>query len=121
MGRDRAESTTTKTAAMQTDGELDHFIGRNPFPLVFGMRQSGVGKVERVVKFILCERLIGGIDHSKASIHFLKDALGGILVRFFLDMSEILSLCFFVVETLFVTVQENVVRTDTPRDFLLLQ
>ena len=106
---------------MQTDGELDHLISRNPFSFVFGMRQSCVRKVEGVVQLVLCERLIGGIDHSKASIHFLKDALGGILVRLFLDMSENLSLCLFVLETLFVTVQENVVRTDTPRDFLLLQ
>ena len=62
MGRNGAEGATAKTATMQTDGELDHLISWDAFALVFRMGQTGVGKVERVVKLVLREGLIGWVD-----------------------------------------------------------
>ena len=62
MGRDGAEGATAKTAAMEAYGELDHLVGRDALAFVFGMRQSGVGEVERVVELVLGKWLIGGIN-----------------------------------------------------------
>ena len=41
MGRNGTESATAKTAPMQTDGELDHLVGRDAFALVFRVGQTG--------------------------------------------------------------------------------
>ena len=120
MGRDGAEGTTAEASAMEADGKLNHLVGRDAFAFVFGMGQTSVGEVERTVKFILGERLIGWVDDGITSIDFLDDALSGIFVGFFLDVSEVLGLCPFVAEALFVTVQEDVVGTDAARDFVLL-
>ena len=62
MGGDGAESTSAETAPMQTYRELDHVVSRDAFSFVFGMRQTGVGEVERVVKLVLCEGLIRRVD-----------------------------------------------------------
>ena len=73
------------------------------------MGKAGVGKVEGVVQLVLCEGLVGRIDHSIVSVHLLNDALGGIFVGLFLYVTEVFGLCFFVSKAFFVAVQENVI------------
>ena len=121
MGRDGAEGATAETAAMEADGELNHVVGRDALAFVFGMGKACVGKVEGAVEFVLCEGLIGWVDHSIHAIHFLDDALGSIFVRLLFDVAEIFGLRFFVAKALFVAVQKNVVGTDAARDFPLFQ
>ena len=62
MGRDGTESATAETTSMETDGEFDHLVSRDTFAFVFGVGQTGVGKVEGSIKFVLCEGLVGRID-----------------------------------------------------------
>ena len=48
----------------------------------------------------------------------LYDALGGIFVGFFFDVTEVFSLGTFVAKALFVAMQKDVVRTDAAWDFV---
>ena len=48
----------------------------------------------------------------------LDDALRLILIRFFLDMAEILCLCTLVAQTFFMAMQEDVIGTDAARDIV---
>ena len=43
MGRDGAEGTSAKTAAMDVDAELNHVVSRNALTLVFRMGLTRIG------------------------------------------------------------------------------
>ena len=121
MGGDSAEGTSAEASAMEAYGEFYCLIGRDTLASVFGMWQTSVRKVEGMVEFVLGEGLVRRVDHSVATIDFLDDALCGVFVGFFFDVAEILGLCPFVAEALFMTMQENVIRTDASRNVFFLQ
>ena len=49
MRRNSTESATTEAAPVDIDGELYHVVCRNAFPFIFGMRQTSIRQVERVI------------------------------------------------------------------------
>lgn len=53
MGRDGAEGATAEASPVDVDGELDHLVGRNRLPLIFGMRQTGVGQIVGCIQPLL--------------------------------------------------------------------
>ena len=55
------------------------------------------------------------------NVNGLDDALGSIFIGLFLDVAKVLCLGFLVAESLLVTVQEDVVRTDAARNVFLFQ
>ena len=109
MGGDGAEGASAETAAMDVDAELNHVVGGNALTLVLGVRLTGVGQVERGIELLGSHRRVGGIDDNVAVGNTLKDALGVHHVRLLLDVTEVLSLCPLVAQTLFVAVQHDVV------------
>ena len=62
MGGDGAEGTAAETATVDVHAVLDHLVGRNAFPLVFRMRLTGIGEVERSVQLLCGHRRIGRVD-----------------------------------------------------------
>ena len=106
---------------MQTDRELNHFVGRNALSLVFWMRQTCVRKVEGEVKLILCHGLIRRKDHGILIPHLLHDALCFVFVRFLLNVSEILRLKQFVLQTFLMRMKNDVVGFDASRNLLFGQ
>lgn len=62
MGGDGAEGTAAETATVDVHAVLDHLVGRNAFPLVFRMRLTGIGEVERSIQLLCGHRRIGRVD-----------------------------------------------------------
>ena len=65
MSRDGAEGTTAKTATVDVYGEFYHLVGGNAFALIFGVWQTRVGQVERVVDLLGGHRWIGWVDYDE--------------------------------------------------------
>lgn len=120
MGRNGAERTSSETSPMQVYRKLDHLVRRDAFSLVFGMGQTGVGQIERMVDFILRHRRIGRIDHYIPPAGGLDDALRVVFVAFFLDMPEIFGLRLHVFQTGLMGVQDEVVGNDSAGNILLI-
>ena len=118
MGRDGAERTTAKTAAMDVDGELNHLVGGNALALVFWMRIARIGQVERSVQLFRSHRRIGRVDHHVASIDTLQQALGMHHIRLFLNMAEVLCLCALVLQTLLMAVEYDVALSNATGNIL---
>ena len=74
VGGDGAEGTSTETSAVDIDRELNHVVSRNTFSLVFGMRQTGIRQIERVIQFALRHGRVGRIDYYRPVACILKDA-----------------------------------------------
>ena len=121
MGTDCTEGATTKASTMHVDRELNHIVSRNALALIFRVRQTGVGQVERMVEFFGCHRRIRRINNGILAVNLLKQALGMHLVRFLLNMTEIVGLGLLIMQTLLMTVQNNVIRGYSARNFFLLR
>ena len=119
VGRNGAESTTSKTSSMQTDRELNHFVGRNTLPFVFRMGQPGIRQVKRSIQLFCRHGRIGGIDHHIFPIHTLYQSLGVHHIRLFLHIPEILGLGALVAQAFLVTVQHDVLLCYSSGDILL--
>ena len=74
---------------MEVYGELYHIVCRNALPFVLGMREAGIGQVERAVQFGLCQGRIRRVYDHRLPSCFLEDACGRILIALFLDMAEV--------------------------------
>ena len=120
MRTDGAEGTSPETSAMEVDGELNHIEGRDALAFVFGMRQTGIGQVERHIQLALRHRRVGRIHHHGAVASVLQDACSLVLVRFFLDEAEVLGFLLLVAQAGFVRVEHDVfLRADAGWDGLL--
>ena len=102
MGRNGAERAASETSAVYVDREFDHVVGRNPFSLVFRMRQTCIRQVERAVQLFLCHRRIRRVHHHHPVSCMLQDTCSGIAVGFFFDMAEVLGLLPLVLQAFFV-------------------
>ena len=120
MGADGTESATAETSTMQIDRELNHIVSRNALALIFRVRQTRVWQVERVVEFFRCHRRIRRIDNGILAVYLLQQTLCVHLVRFLLDMTEIVGFSLLVSQTLLVAVQDDVVRGYSARYLVLL-
>ena len=105
---------------MEIDRELNHLVGWYRLAFVFGMRQPRVGQVVSLVHLFRCQRRIGRIDDGELAVDSLQQSLGVHLVGLFLDMAEVLSLCFLALQALLVRVEHDVVVADASRDVFLL-
>ena len=102
MGGDGAEGTATKTASMDVDAELNHFVGRDAFAFVLGMGLTRVGQVEGGIQLVCRHWGVGRVDNNTGARwrtiggggrdKWLKQATGVHHVRLFLDMAEVLGL-----------------------------
>ena len=119
MGTDGAEGASTETAPVDIHRVFDHLVGWDSFVFVFGVWQPCVGEVEGRVEVFGGHGWVGWIHHGILSVHLLQQPLCVNLVRLLLDVSEILCLCLFVLQALFVRMQHQVVVADTTRDTVL--
>ena len=108
MCRYGAEGATAEAAAVQVDGELYHVIRRYAFPLILGMRQSGVRQVERVVQLRFGQGRVGGIDYYRLPAYLLQDARSGVFVALLLDVAEVGGFFLLIFQALFVREEEDV-------------
>jgi len=69
-----AECASPEASPVDIDRVAYHFVGRDAFTPVFGMRHTRVGQVESVVYLRLCHRRVGGIDHDHCVAGGLYDA-----------------------------------------------
>ena len=105
---------------MQIDRELYHVVCRNALALVLRMRQSRIRKIKRMIKLLGCHRWIRRIYNSIFAVNSLQQTLRMHLIRLFLYMTKVVCLCLFVAQTLFMTVQHNVVRRYSTWNITLL-
>ena len=108
MGRDGAEGTAAEATAMERDGEFYHLIGRNALTFIFWMRHTLIRQVEGSVNLRRRHGGIRGIDNNIAAICLLNETRGMHLVRFFLDVAEILCLTTAVFQALLVRMEHDV-------------
>ena len=113
MGGDGAEGAAAEAASVDVDRELDHVVGGDALAPVLGVGLARVGQVEGGVELLGGHRGIGRVDyHSRgtgAAFEGLYESLGVHHVRLLLDVAEVLGLCPFVAQTLFVAVEDDVV------------
>ena len=119
MGANGTESTTSETATMNINRELDHLISRNTLTLIFRVWKACVRHIKRTVEFFCSHRRIRRIHNSVLPVHTLQQTLRMHLVRLFLDMAEVISLSLTVYETFFMAIKNNVVITYSSRHFVL--
>ena len=116
MGRDGAEGATAEAAAMDVDREFDHLVGRNAFPLVFGVWQSRVGKIKRAVDLRRCHWRERRVDHRPAVGHALQKALRMQFVALFFDVAEVGGIFLLVGQAFLVGEKRDVVIAETAWD-----
>ena len=76
MGRNGAESTSSKTTSVNINAMLDHIVGRNAFALVFGMRLTRIRQIKGSIEFFSGHWRIGGIDDNITTINALQQTGG---------------------------------------------
>ena len=89
MGRDSAECTPAKATSVYVDREAYHVEGGNTFALVFGMWQTGVWQVERMVYLSGSHGGKRWVYNHKVFACLLNDALWLQAVALLFYMSEV--------------------------------
>ena len=107
MGRYCAKSASTETSAVHVDRMANHFVGRNPFPFIARMRQSGVRQIERRVYFFFSHWREHRIDFDGFLSMLLPDDAPMPFVGLYFDELEIFGLASFVAQALFERVQDE--------------
>ena len=116
VGRDGAEGTAAKAAAVQIDRKLYHLVRWNALALVLGMRQTGIGEVERAVDLLGGHRRIGRMHHHVLVARLLDEALRMQAVALLLHVAEIGRLRLGSLAALLVGGQKDVVFADAAGD-----
>lgn len=99
MCRDRAKCTTTETPTMDIYRKLNHIVCRNSLAFVFGMRQTGVGQIVRMIEFSFRQGWVRRIDNNSHTIYFLCNTGSSIFITLFFNVAEIGSLLLLVFQT----------------------
>ncbi len=100
MRRYGAERAAAEAAAVETHGVAYHLVGRNSFPLVARMRQTGVGQVERGISLGSGHRRIHRVDLDSRTAVLLPDhRVGDQSVALLLYVFEIGGLQTLVAQT----------------------
>ena len=97
MSRYGAERAAAEASAVKIHAVPYHFVGRNPFAAIAGMRQAGERQIECCIYFSMFHRgphrvyfygsAAGGLPYGKSSVH---------RIALLLDMAEVGSLAFGV-------------------------
>lgn len=99
MGRDGAETASAETTSMEVDGVLDHLVGGDvALAVVAGVREVGIGEVERVVDLLGRHWLVLGIDDDELVANFLDEPFGVPFIALLLNMVEVVGIELLVVE-----------------------
>ncbi len=109
MCRDGAEGTAAKATAVHIHRKAYHVEGRNAFPLVARMRQTGIVKVERAVDFSGGHRWEHRIHLYGALAVRLPQRGPFIAVRLLLNVLKVLRLQIAVFQALLKRVEHNVI------------
>lgn len=102
MCRNGTESTTAETSTMDVDGELNHIVCGYALALIFGVRETRVGKVERTIEFRFRQGRVRWVDNDSLLAYGLQDTRRSIFITLFFDMAEVGSLFLLVFQTFFV-------------------
>jgi hypothetical protein len=117
MRRDRTETATTEASSVHIDGKFDHLIRRNSASfIVFGMRQSGIWQVKRIIHFLFCHRFKRRIDDQRFAHYVLCDSIGLPFIGFHFYNFEVGSILDFILKTYLVTDQFDSIPLFGSRD-----